>query len=456
MRALALVLRRLVWFPPTLLGLLVVTFVISRVIPADPVALVAGETATPAQVEALRRQLGFDRPLPVQFVDYVTRLVRGDLGTSLYTTRARSSTTSRSRLPATIELTLVAMVRLGARRHSRSASLSALWRNSLLDHALRVITVSGLAIASFWLGIMLQLLFAMRLGWTPLNGRLRAFRRAASPGSTCWTRRSRGTGRPSAAALAHLALPAATLAFPALATLVRFTRAGVLDVMQSNFVLYERAMGLPRLRHRLEVHPAHRAHVDRDPDRPALRHPARGRGGDGGGVRLAGDRHVRGELDHPLRLQRGDGLHGVGGRRSSSSSTCSWTSPTRSSIRASATYVRGARAFVLLATRAGPLGARRPRADRWLLGARGAARAACWRRIRTTCSSCTRPSACGRPAAQHWLGTDRMGSRHLQPAALRRAHHDPDRGDRGGRLAAHRRAGRPRRRLLPRLGRAIC
>ena len=71
MRLLALALHRLAWFVPTLLGLLVLTFVISRVIPADPVALVAGETATPAQVEALRRQLGYDRPLPVQFVGYV-------------------------------------------------------------------------------------------------------------------------------------------------------------------------------------------------------------------------------------------------------------------------------------------------------------------------------------------------------------------------------------------------
>src|SRR5262245_13478622 len=148
MRLLALLLRRLAWFVPTLLGLLAVTFVISRVVPADPVALVAGETATPAQVEALRRQLGFDRPLPVQFVDYVTRLVRGDMGTSIFTRRPIAEDLAH-RLPATIELTLAAMVGsvlvgipLGV--------LSALWRNSVLDHALRVVTVSGLAIASLW------------------------------------------------------------------------------------------------------------------------------------------------------------------------------------------------------------------------------------------------------------------------------------------------------------------
>jgi len=109
-----------------------------------------------------------------------------------------------------------------------------------------VITVSGLAIASFWLGIMLQLLFAMRLGWMPLNGRLQGFPPRGVTGLFVVDAVLAWDGAALGAALAHLALPTATLAFPALATLVRFTRAGVLDVMQSNSVLYERAMGLPR------------------------------------------------------------------------------------------------------------------------------------------------------------------------------------------------------------------
>jgi len=243
MRLLALTLRRLAWFVPTLLGLLTVTFVISRVIPGDPVALVAGDTATPAQVEALRRQLGFDRPLPVQFVSYVGRLLRGDMGTSLFTTRPIADDLA-SRLPATIELTLVAMA-VSVMVGIPLGVVSAIWRNSVLDHILRVITVSGLAIASFWLGIMLQLLFAMRLGWTPLNGRLQGFPPRGVTGLFLVDAVLTGDGSAFGSALAHLALPAATLAFPALATLVRFTRAGVLEVMQSNFVLYERAMGLP-------------------------------------------------------------------------------------------------------------------------------------------------------------------------------------------------------------------
>jgi len=244
MRLLALALHRLLWFVPTLLGLLVVTFVISRVVPSDPVALVAGETATPAQVEALRHQLGYDRPLPAQFVDYVARLARGDMGVSLFTRRPILDDLAH-RLPATIELTVVAML-VSVLVGIPLGVLSALWRNSLLDHALRVLTVSGLAIAGFWLGIMLQLLFSMRLGWTPLNGRLPGYPPSNLTGlylvdaALTWDWATFG------AALRHLALPATTLAFPALATLVRFTRAGVLDVMQSNFVLYERAMGLPR------------------------------------------------------------------------------------------------------------------------------------------------------------------------------------------------------------------
>jgi peptide/nickel transport system permease protein len=244
MRLLALLLRRLVWFVPTLLGLLAVTFVISRVIPADPVALVAGETATPAQLEALRHQLGLDRPLPVQFVSYVGRLLRADMGTSLYTTRPIAEDLA-ARLPATIELTVVAML-VSIVAGIPLGVVSALWRNSLLDHAVRVMTVSGLAIASFWLGIMLQLLFAMRLGWTPLNGRIQGFPPRGVTGLYLVDALLTSDRVAFMAAVGHLALPAATLAFPALATLVRFTRAGVLEVMQSNFVLYARAMGMPR------------------------------------------------------------------------------------------------------------------------------------------------------------------------------------------------------------------
>lgn len=243
MKVLILTVKRFAWFVPTLLGLLLVTFTISHIIPADPVALVAGDIATPEQVEALRVKLGFDKPLPVQFVHYLRRLIRGDMGVSLYTTRPIVEDLA-TRLPATIELTLVAMV-LSVVVGIPLGVVSALWRNSVVDHLLRVITVTGLAIATFWLGIMFQLLFAMRLGWTPLHARFKGF--PPEPVTTLYLVDALLTWDLSAfrTALSHLVLPALTLAFPALATLVRFTRAGVLDVMQSNFVLYERAMGIP-------------------------------------------------------------------------------------------------------------------------------------------------------------------------------------------------------------------
>jgi ABC-type dipeptide/oligopeptide/nickel transport system permease component len=231
------------WFVPTVAGLVAIVFVISHVIPADPVALLAGETATREQVEALRHQLGFDRPLAIQLVDYYWQILHGDFGVSLFTTRPVAEDLL-GRLPATIELTLAAMIAsvvLGI----PLGVVAALRHNSVLDHALRVVTVSGLAIASFWLGMMLQLLFSMELGWTPLQGRISGFRPPDVTGLYLVDAILAGRWETLGSVLAHLALPTATLAFPALATVVRFTRAGVLDVLQSSFVLYQRAMGVP-------------------------------------------------------------------------------------------------------------------------------------------------------------------------------------------------------------------
>ena len=109
MRILALIGKRLLWFVPTAAGLIAVVFFISRVIPSDPAALLAGETASREAIEALRVKLGLDRPLLVQLFDYYRQLLRADLGTSLFTTRPVSEDLL-ARLPATIELTLAAML----------------------------------------------------------------------------------------------------------------------------------------------------------------------------------------------------------------------------------------------------------------------------------------------------------------------------------------------------------
>src|SRR5215472_13387924 len=103
MRLIALALRRCLWMPPTLLGLTLIVFTVSHIIPADPARVLAGENAPVEQVEALRRKFGLDRPLPEQFARYVTDVLHGDMGTSLYTQRP-VATDLVERLPATFEL----------------------------------------------------------------------------------------------------------------------------------------------------------------------------------------------------------------------------------------------------------------------------------------------------------------------------------------------------------------
>jgi peptide/nickel transport system permease protein len=238
-----MILSRLVWFVPTMAGLVVIVFLISNVIPTDPVKVLLGENATPAQIEAMRVKLGYDQPIWVQLARHFHDILSGNLGTSIYSQRPISEDLAK-RLPATLELTLTAIT-LSVLLGIPLGVISALKRNSLLDHVLRVISVSGLAIAAFWLALLLQFFFAMKLGVAPLHNRIDGFGPTPVTGLLIidslldWDMESLHS------ALSHIALPALTLALPAAATIVRFTRAGVLDVINSNHVLYQRAMGLP-------------------------------------------------------------------------------------------------------------------------------------------------------------------------------------------------------------------
>jgi ABC-type dipeptide/oligopeptide/nickel transport system permease component len=237
------ILKRILYFVPTLLGLLILVFVVSRVIPADPAALVAGEMATAEQIKAIRHELGFDQPLYVQLGFYLKQLARGDLGKSLYSGR-RVSRDLIDRFPATLELTLAAML-ISIFVGMPLGIVSALKRNSLIDHVLRGFTVSGLAIASFWLGIMLQLFISMWLGLTPLGARIGVSGPRFITGLYILDSLLTFNATALLSSILHIALPSITLAFSALATITRFIRSGVLDVIQKDFILYERAMGLP-------------------------------------------------------------------------------------------------------------------------------------------------------------------------------------------------------------------
>ncbi len=170
-------------------------------------------------------------------------VLAGDLGRSLFTDREIVQDLA-DRLPATIELTLVSMfiaIVLGV----PLGILSAVKRNSLIDHVVRILSVGGLALASFWLAIMLQLLFSMSLGWLPLSGRYSGFSPESMTGLLLLDSLLTLDFEALSISLNHITLPALTLAIPSMATIVRFTRAGVLEVLNSGFVMYERSMGFP-------------------------------------------------------------------------------------------------------------------------------------------------------------------------------------------------------------------
>ena len=164
------ILRRLALALPALFGLVVLTFVLSRVIPGDPAATLAGDAATPAQLADIRARYGLDRPLLEQAVVHMRQVLSGDLGNSIFSGRPVSEDILQ-RLPATLELTFVALI-LATVLGVPLGLLAALNHNGPLDQLVRLLSVGGLAVASFWLAIMLQLQFSMEWDLLPLRGRM--------------------------------------------------------------------------------------------------------------------------------------------------------------------------------------------------------------------------------------------------------------------------------------------
>jgi peptide/nickel transport system permease protein len=241
-------LRRALHTVPTLFGLLIVTFLLIRIVPADPAAALAGDNATPQQIENIRHQYGFDRPILEQLVLYLGQVLRFNFGESQYSHRPVGMDI-RQRLPATLELTAAALL-IATGLGIPLGVIAGVYHNRWPDFLLRVISITGVAVAAFWFAIMLQLLFAMQLEWLPLRGRLGDGIVPPPDLTGSLILDSLLAGRWDALwdALRHLVLPAVTLSLGGLATITRFTRAGVLETMQKDFVLYERAVGYPRRR----------------------------------------------------------------------------------------------------------------------------------------------------------------------------------------------------------------
>src|SRR5262245_9694009 len=242
---LMMVLKRMLVAVPSLIGVVIVTFLLTRALPGDPAAYFAGPAATKEAIEQVRVKLGLDKPLIVQFGNYVTDLARGDLGTSL-TTGQPVLTDIRTRLPASAELTLLGLlvsmliaVPLGI--------MAATNPGSWIDHLCRVIATAGVSLPVFFTGLILVYVFYYLLGIAPAPlGRLDTFMSAPPTVTGFYLIDSviAGNGEGFMASLKQLILPALTLAIFSLAPIARMTRASMLAVLASDFVRTARASGL--------------------------------------------------------------------------------------------------------------------------------------------------------------------------------------------------------------------
>ena len=242
---LLMILKRLMMAIPSLIGVVIVTFLLTRALPGDPAAYFAGPAATKEAVEQIRVQLGLDKPLYIQFGRYVADLARGDLGNSL-TTGQPVGHEIKTRLPASAELTLLGLI-VSMVIAVPLGIMAATRPNSIVDHACRVISTAGVSLPVFFTGLILVYVFYYLLGWAPAPlGRLDVFF-SPPPNVTGFyliDSLIAGNGEVFLSSLKQLTLPALTLGIFSLAPIARMTRASMLAVLSSDFVRTARASGL--------------------------------------------------------------------------------------------------------------------------------------------------------------------------------------------------------------------
>jgi len=240
-----MILKRLMMAIPSLIGVVIVTFLLTRALPGDPAAYFAGPAATKEAIEQVRVQLGLDKPLYIQFGLYVRDLARGDLGNSL-TTGQPVGHEIKTRLPASAELTLLGLI-VSMVIAVPLGIMAATKPNSLIDHFCRVISTAGVSLPVFFTGLILVYVFYYLLGWAPAPlGRLDVFF-SPPPNVTGFyliDSLLAGNGELFMASLKQLILPALTLGIFSLAPIARMTRASMLAVLASDFVRTARASGL--------------------------------------------------------------------------------------------------------------------------------------------------------------------------------------------------------------------
>ncbi|MGC9529054.1 MAG: ABC transporter permease [Candidatus Bipolaricaulaceae bacterium] len=234
--------RRLLLLVPTLLGVLTVTFFISHIVPGDAAQMIAGPRATAEIIARIRQEYGLDRPLHVQYGLYLSQVLRGDLGRSILTRRP----VARDILdyfPATFELTTAALL-IAVVVGIPLGMVSAVYRNRTVDHVSRAFSVVGVSMPIFWLGLLLMLVFYMKLGVLPGAGRVSGDPPDRVTGLYVLDSLLTGNWRAFADAALHLVMPACTLAFAVLARITRMTRSSMLEAFAQDYVRTARAKGL--------------------------------------------------------------------------------------------------------------------------------------------------------------------------------------------------------------------
>jgi dipeptide transport system permease protein len=241
-------LTRLTLVVPTFIGITLLAFFLIRLVPGDPIETMAGERGIDlARHEQLRREYGFDKPLLVQYGLYVARLLHGDLGRSIVT-REPVMSEFATLFPATIELAVCAIV-FAICLGLPAGILAAVKRNSILDHGVMGISLTGYSMPIFWWGLLLILLFSVELGLTPVSGRIdvQYYIEPVTGFLLIDSLMSEDKGA-FASALSHLVLPAIVLGTVPLAVIARMTRSAMLEVLGEDYIRTARAKGLPPLR----------------------------------------------------------------------------------------------------------------------------------------------------------------------------------------------------------------
>ena len=233
---------------PTFIGITLLVFVLIRLIPGDPIETMAGERGIdPARLAQLRKDYGFDQPVLVQYGLYLSRLLHGDLGRSIVTHESVMSE-FQTLFPATIELSVCAIL-FALCLGLPAGIIAAVRRNSIFDHGVMGISLTGYSMPIFWWGLLLILLFSVQLGWTPVSGRI-AVQYYIEPvtGFLLIDTLLAGEFAAFRSALSHLVLPMIVLGTVPLAVIARMTRSAMLEVLGEDYIRTARAKGLSPFR----------------------------------------------------------------------------------------------------------------------------------------------------------------------------------------------------------------